>query len=164
MNLATVNLATVNRLVGSIALAVSLLVGAMATAEAVSPRQAIQIMQKAGYSGIGGVSRAKGTYIAAAISPRGKRVRVSVDAGTGAIVRVAAFRRGAGSITPQTPRRAPYVPPRIEARTPDDAAPFDYYQAPRAPRAVGVSNYPWRADRSGPAAAWCRYRANAPGC
>ena len=86
MNLATVNLATVNRLVGSIALAVSLLVGAMATAEAVSPRQAIQIMQKAGYSGIGGVSRSKGAYIAAAISPRGKRVRVSVDAGTGAIV------------------------------------------------------------------------------
>jgi len=78
-----------SRLIGAIALAASLLVGAMATAEAVSPKQAIRIMQKAGYSGIGGVSRAKGTYIAAAIAPGGKRVRVSVDAGTGAIVRVA---------------------------------------------------------------------------
>jgi hypothetical protein len=151
-----------SRLVGSIALAASLLLGATATAEAVSPKQAIRIMQKAGYSGIGGVSRARGNYVAAAIAPGGKRVRVSVDAGTGAIVRVAAFPRGAGSITPQTRRRVPYVPPRIEARTPD--ANFDYYHAPRAPRAVGVTNYPWRADRSGPAAAWCRYRANAPGC
>jgi len=149
------------RIVQLAALAAALSVASPVLADPVSPKQAIRIMQKAGYSGIGGVTLSRGNYVAAAIGRNGKRVRVSVDADSGSIVRVAAFPRGAGSITPQATRQGSYEPPRIGTRAPDQP---DYYQAPRAPSAIGVRNYPWRADQTGPAQAWCRYRANAPGC
>ena len=140
----------------------AVLAGLPEAAQAVSGKEAIRIMNKAGYSGIGGVTRSKGLFIAAADTSSGKRVRVSVDADTGAIVRVAPFPRGAGSVTPPVVRRRGYVAPRIQARAPTTQ--FPYYHAPGAPRAIGVRTYPWKADGSGPAAAWCRYRANAPGC
>ena len=39
----------------------------------------------AGYSGVGGVTRSGPYYFAAAISPRGRRVRVGVDGRSGEI-------------------------------------------------------------------------------
>ena len=74
---------------------------------------------------------------------------------------------GVVSNTMSDPLTAPvqgggYAPPSIDATVPP--AQFPYYHPPVAPRAVGGINSPWKSDASGPAAAWCRYSAIAPGC
>jgi hypothetical protein len=150
----------------SLAVAACLALSALATPALaqskakVTPRQAIEAMQKAGYWGIGGVTRSGNYYYAAAMSPAKKRVRVSVDARTGEIVRVAATRRGAGSVTPETPPSRSFEGARIES---DPSLPTTAYQPPGPRRRIGVRSYPYNSYNQ-PARNWCRYSANAPGC
>jgi hypothetical protein len=129
----------------------------------VSKKQAVRAMQDAGYWGIGGATFNDPYYFAAAMSPQGKRVRVTVDARSGKIVRVSALARGAGAVVPDQAPPQVYVPPRIEAQGPQPPA-TPYYQPPQAPRAIGVPHYPFAADGRTPAWGWCRFRANAPNC
>jgi hypothetical protein len=131
-----------------------------------SKKAAIKVMQDAGYSGIGGATFNDPFYFSAAISPDGKRVRLTVDSRSGDLVKVGPLARGSGSVNPGLASpglAAEYVPPRIDA--PGPAQPLTpYYHPPAPPRAIGVTNYPFTAGGLAPARAWCRYRANAPGC
>ncbi len=131
-----------------------------ALADALTPKAAIQAMTQAGYSGIGGVTHDSNFYYAAAIDPKRKRVRVTVDDQTGKIVAVVPL-RGSGAMVVLPPLKsdealAPIVPPPIPRL-------FPPYQRPRPPHPVGVIQYPFNsAGQLQPG--WCRYRANAPGC
>lgn len=131
-----------------------------------SKKDAIKVMQDAGYSGIGGATFNDPFFFSAAISPDGRRVRLTVDSRSGDLVKVGPLARGSGSVNPalSSPGQAAgYVPPRIDA--PGPALPArGYYQPPAPPRAIGVRNYPYTAGGGAPARAWCRYSANAPGC
>jgi len=127
----------------------------------VTPRQAIKAMQTAGYSGIGGVTRSQDFYYAAALTAKGKRVRVTVDANTGRVVNVGALPRGAGSVTPlPEPSTEGFNAPRI---TVPPVAQRNYYQPPPPTRRVGIPNYPYNSYRQ-PTPGYCRYTANGPGC
>jgi hypothetical protein len=133
---------------------------AAAESAVISSKDALRAIAKAGYSGAGGVTRNDPYYFAAAISPKGRRVRVAVDIRTGAIASVTPLPRGAGSVTPapETPRD--YDAPRIIAPTVTGG---HYYHPPNYGRAVGRTYYPWTHDLK-PAPTWCRYNANAPNC
>jgi hypothetical protein len=132
-------------------------------ADTLTPKAAIRVMTQAGYSGIGGVTHDLNFYYAAAIDPKRKRVRVTVDDETGKIVAVMPL-RGSGA--------AP-VPPRLNSDAalgpiaPQPSAPrvVPYYIPPKPAHPVGVIQYPFNsAGQVQPN--WCRFRttANAPGC
>jgi len=133
---------------------------AAAEFNAISSKDALQAIAKAGYSGVGGVTRNDPYYFAAAISPEGKRVRVAVDVRSGAIASVTPLPRGAGAVTAYPEVPPSYDQPRIEAPT---VASRDYYHPPAYGREVGKRYYPWTHDFK-PAPTWCKYNASAPSC
>ncbi len=139
----------------------SLSAAAPALADTLTPKAAIQVMTQAGYSGIGGVTHDKNFYYAAAIGPKRKRVRVTVDDQTGKIVAVVPLRSGSAALVlPQPPQSqeamAPITPKPVKTL-------FPPYIRPKPPHPVGVIQYPFNsAGQLQPG--WCRYSANAPGC
>jgi hypothetical protein len=147
--------------------AFSLLVGLSALsltparADTLTPKAAMKVMAQAGYSGVGGVIHDKNFYYAAAMSPRHRRVRVTVDADTGKIVAVVPLRgSGAPPVVPALQSQAPL--PVIRAPAAPTLAP---YEPPPAVRPVGRTQYPFNsAGQIQPG--WCRFHStsNAPGC
>jgi len=103
----------------------------------VTAREAMQVMAKAGYWGIGGVTRDDPYYYAAAVGPGRKRVRVTVDARSGRIVKVMALPRGAGSVTPAPGSTALPEVPDVAVRT-NPIPPRDYYHGPNTTPAIGT--------------------------
>ena len=141
-----------------------LLAAALATspalADSLTPKQAIQVMVKAGYAGIAGVTHDKNFYYAAAISPDRKRVRVTVDEDSGKIVAVMPLVLG-GSAPPAPVLKSDAPLPTIHYTMPPPM--FAPYQPIAPPHPVGVIQYPFNsAGKLQPA--WCRFHANAPGC
>ncbi|CAM5775857.1 hypothetical protein LMIY3S_05235 [Labrys miyagiensis] len=131
-------------------------------ADTLTPKQAIRVMTQAGYSGIGGVTHDRNFYYAAALDAKGKRVRVTVDEGTGKVVAVMPLRgSGTAGIVAPLPSEQAGVP-SIKAAPPPRMM-FQPYQAPKPPHPVGVIQYPFNAaGQLQPG--WCRFHANAPGC
>lgn len=136
--------------------------GAAPAAQRITPHQALQLISRAGYTGVGGVAREGGRYYAAALSPEGRRVRVTVDAASGRIIDATPLPRGAGAVTPNTPPRAAYQPPRL---MPQSSVPVggDFYQPPGPNRAIGVVPRPGTPEWLN-APVYCRSRPNQPGC
>ena len=152
----------------SLMLAIATCTAALAVDETnvgtVTPKQAIQAMTKAGYWGIGGVTRNDPFYFAAAMSPDKKRVRVAVDVKSGAVVNVTPLARGAGALTPTASSAAAlsYQPPRIEATGVVQTR--DPYVGQVPTRVIGRRYSPWNSAGNAPAPLNCRYSAYAPGC
>ena len=117
-----------------------LLTAGTTLADMMTPRAAQRSMAAAGYSGVGGVTRSGPYYFAAAISPRGRRVRVGVDGRSGEIASVVAIRPG-GSLTPETPAPKAFQPPRIDAQMPPLL--FDPYIPPSTTKPIGAPTFPF---------------------
>ena len=132
-----------------------------AIADAFTPKDAVRVMVKAGYSGIGGVTHDENFYYAAAISPDRKRVRVTVDENSGKIVAVVPLHIGAGAPPVVAPLQSDAPLQKIVPKPVPML--FPPYQPPTPPHPVGVIQYPFNsAGRLQPT--WCRFQANAPGC
>ena len=143
------------------AMIVAALPAAAGEFNAISSKDALRAIAAAGYSGVGGVTRNDPYYFAAGISPEGKRVRIAVDVRSGAIATVTPLARGAGATIPQPGGVQSYNAPRIQSAPTID---LPGYQGQPARKGIGVSNYPWTSDNSGPAPSYCRYRSWGPGC
>ena len=131
-----------SRILAGLAIGIAILASTSLQArEVTTPRAAMRAIVAAGYSGVGGVTRSGSRYIAVAISPQGKRVRVTLDGETGEIARVVPARRGAGSLTPQERTVRSFEPQTIDA--PTHPLMFDPYVPPSDTKPIGAPNFPF---------------------
>ena len=132
-----------------------------ARAETITPRAALQAISAAGYGGAGGVTLSGNYYFATALTRKGKKVRIGVDARSGTVTSVEPLRRGAGAVTPPAPGYRTFVSPRIEmAPSPPMADP---YVPPDDSRPIGAPYRPFTPSGQ-PVSPLCRYNPNGPGC
>jgi len=132
-----------------------------AQADTITPKAALRAIATAGYSGAGGVRLSGNYYFATALTAKGKKVRIGVDARTGTLASVVPLRRGAGSLTPPAPGYRTFVPPRIDMAPPPPMA--DPYVPPDDTRPIGAPYRPFTPSGR-PVPPLCRYNPNGPDC